>query len=203
MTFVGWGTHFLDCDLDGWEDILIANGHAIRFPVGQAPRAQRTILFLNQGRGRFQEASRRGGSYFATKHVGRGIAFGDLDNDGRIDAVLSNLNEPVGLLRGIGGEGKHWLGIELATKDHRDLVGARVVVEAAGRKQTRFAKNGGSYASAHDPRLHFGLGDAERIERVTVIWPSGKEERWKNVKVDRYWRLTEEQKEAQAAVAKH
>src|SRR5205085_11408593 len=104
-------------------------------------------------------------------HVGRGAAFGDLDNDGRIDLVVSNINEPIALLRGVGGAGKHWLGIELAGKQHRDLVGAEIDLEAAGRKQTRFAKGGGSYASASDPGHVFGLGHADQIDRLRITWP--------------------------------
>lgn len=196
QAYVGWGTHFLDMDLDGWEDLFIVNGHAIRFPTGRAKRAQRPVLFRNQGRGRFQDVSAQGGAYCQADHTGRGAAFGDLDNDGRIDLVISNLNEPVALLRGVGGSGKHWLGVELAGKGHRDVVGAEIVLEAAGRTQRRFAQGGGSYASANDPRHVFGLGDADKIDRLTVTWPRGATQEWKDLKVDRYWRLGEGEREA-------
>jgi hypothetical protein len=193
---VGWGTHFFDMDLDGWEDLFIVNGHAIRFPIGRAKRAPRPVLFRNQGQGRFQDVSGQGGPYCQADHIGRGAAFGDLDNDGRIDLVVSNLKEPVALLRGVGGTGQHWLGVELAGKQHRDLVGAEIVLEAAGRTQRRFAKRGGSYASAKDPRHVFGLGDVDSIDRLTVTWPLGRTQEWRDLKVDRYWRLSEGEREA-------
>ncbi len=193
---VGWGTHFFDMDLDGWEDLFIVNGHAIRFPTGRAKRAQRPVLFRNLGQGRFQDVSGQGGPYGQAQHTGRGAAFGDLDNDGRIDVVVSHLNEPVALLRGVGGPGRHWLGVELVGKQHRDLVGAEIVLEAAGRTQRRFARGGGSYASANDPRHVFGLGDADKIDRLTVTWPLGQTEEWRDLQVDRYWRLREGEPEA-------
>jgi enediyne biosynthesis protein E4 len=201
QAYVGWGTHFFDMDLDGWEDLFIVNGHAIRFPSGRAKRAQRPVVFRNQGEGKFREVTRQGGPYCQSDHVGRGAAFGDLDNDGHIGVVISNINEPVALLRGVGGAGKHWVGVELAGKGHRDVVGAEVVLEAAGRKQTRFAKGGGSYASANDPRHLFGLDKADKIDRITVTWPSGQREEWKGLTVDQYWRLTEGENQAKPANA--
>lgn len=204
QAYVGWGTHFLDLDLDGWQDLVVSNGHAIRFPKpGSAQRAERPVLLMNfeerNGRRKFRDETPRGGSYFQADHVGRGVAFGDLDNDGRPDMVLANLNQPTAVLRGIGGTGHHWLGIALKRKDNRNAVGARVVVETGGRKQTRFAKGGGSYASANDERFVFGLAQAEKADRVTVIWPNGAEETWEGLKGDQYWALTEGEKTATPA----
>src|SRR5207302_2952689 len=114
----------------------------------------------------------QGGRYFRTEHVGRGVAIGDLDNDGRPDLVISHLNEPVAVLRNQTDTANNWLGIELIGKDHRDVVGARVMVEVGRRRLIRFAKGGGSYLSSGDRRHLFGVGTEERVEGVTVYWPS-------------------------------
>lgn len=203
QAYVGWGTRFMDLDLDGWEDLVVSNGHAIRFPKGNAKRAEKPILLMSyaerSGRRKYRDETTRGGSYFASEHVGRGVAFGDLDNDGRMDMVFANLNEPAAVVRGIGGEGNHWLTLELKRKEHRSPVGARVIVEIGDRKQTRFAKGGGSYTSASDPRHHFGLGQSEKVDRVTVIWPSGEEQSWEGLAADRAWTLSEGERQAQAS----
>jgi hypothetical protein len=183
---VAWGTGFVDLDHHGWEDLIVVNGHAIRFPTGVGvTRKQRPVLLRNQN-GRFTNISRLGGPYFETEHLGRGLALGDLDNDGRVDAVISHLNEPVAVLRNEADtHGNHWLGITLIGKDHADVVGARVFLDGE-RRQTRFAKGGGSYASSGDRRLVFGLGAATRTRRVTVIWPNGEEQHWDGLAIDRY-----------------
>jgi enediyne biosynthesis protein E4 len=197
QVYVGWGTGFLDLDHHGWQDLFIADGHAIRFPQKGAKRRQRPVLLRNLGQGKFRPFNTREWPYFKDEHCARGVAFADLDNDGRIDLVISHINEPVAVLRNEADvTGKHWLGVELHGKEHCDVVGAKVVVRTAGGEQTRFAKGGGSYASANDPRHVFGLGDAGRVEKVTVIWPSGQEQVWEGLAVDRYWKLTEGEKEA-------
>jgi hypothetical protein len=182
--WVGWGTGFLDLDNHGWEDLFIVNGHAIRFPTGAA-RRQRPVLLRNHG-GKFKDFTPRGGSYCEQVHLARGVALGDLDNDGKIDVIVSHMNEPVAVLRNVSAGGHHWLGVELARAGHADVVGTRVVLEAGGRKQTRFAKGGGSYASSPDRRLVFGLGGTERIDKLTVFWPDGKQQEWSGLAVDRY-----------------
>jgi RNA polymerase sigma factor (sigma-70 family) len=190
---VGWGTGFLDLDLDGREDLVIVNGHDLRFPTGPARRAQRPVLLRNLGEGRFVDITAQGGVYFRTEHVGRGVAIGDLDNDGCLDLVISNLDGQIVLLRNEAGAGRNWLGVELAGKDHRDVTGALVAVEVGGRRLTRFVEGGGSYLSSGDRRLVFGLGDADRIDALSVFWKPGQEQRWtgEQLRAGHYWRLTE------------
>jgi hypothetical protein len=193
--YVGWGTGFLDFDNDGWEDLVIATGHDLRSPGPGNTRGQRPILLRNAGKGKFRDWTHEGGAYFACDHVGRGLAIGDFDNDGRVDLVISHLGERVAVLHNQAARKSHWLGIELVGKDHRDVVGARVVVEAGERRLTRFAQGGGSYLSSSDRRLLFGLGPVGNIDRLTVTWPGGKSQSWQGsaLKLDRYWRLVEGQ----------
>jgi hypothetical protein len=189
--YVGFGTGFLDADGDGWEDLFIANGHVLRHPARTA-RRQRPVLLRNLGDGRFADVSAGQGPYFAAEHLGRGAAVGDLDNDGRADLVISHLNEPVAVLRSQPPEaGRHWLGVELLGRDHADVVGAKLVLEVGGRRLTRFTKGGGSYLSSGDRRILFGLGTAAEVGRLTVFWPSGEEQHWDGLAVDRYWSLLE------------
>jgi hypothetical protein len=189
--YVGWGTGFLDIDHHGWEDLVIAHGHAVRHPTGRsAARFQRPVLLRGRS-GKFEDVSRRGGAYFRTKHLARGVALGDLDNDGRVDLVISHLNGPVAVLRNVAAAGHHWLGVELHGRGHADVVGARLVLQAGGRTQTRFARGGGSYLSSGDRRHVFGLAEATRIERLTVTWPDGEEQHWKGLAVDHYYRLVQ------------
>jgi hypothetical protein len=181
---VGWGAGFLDLDLDGWEDWVYTAGDVYR----NAPNhgRQRPWLFHNN-KGRFQDISSQGGRYFREEHLGRGLVLADFDNDGRLDLAVSHLNEPVVLLRNVADtRGRHWLGVELQGKDHRDVVGAKITLEAGGRTQTRFAIGGGSYLSSGDRRHVFGLGDSTAVGPLTVTWPSGKQQTWKGLAIDRY-----------------
>jgi hypothetical protein len=183
--FVGWGTGFGDFDRDGWEDLFIANGHAIRFPTG-ASRHQRPVLMHNRGSGKFVDHSKRGGEYFQKQHLSRGAVLADLDNDGRLDLVVVHTNDPVAVLRNVSADENHWVGIELAGRDHSDTVGARVILEIGGRTQTRFSKGGGSYASSSDRRFVFGLGKETKGAKLSVVWPDGSRQEWTDVLVDRY-----------------
>jgi hypothetical protein len=200
--YVGFGTAFIDLDNDGWEDLVIANGHVRRHPTRAALR-QRALLLRNQGTGCFANITVQGGAYFQVPHRGRGLAVGDLDNDGRPDLVITHLNEPVVLLRndprGAEVARHHWLGIELLGRGRRDIVGAKVVVEVDGRRLTRFAKGGGSYLSSSDRRIVVGLGPAQRVGRVSVIWPWGREQHWDDLTADRYWQLLEGEPKAREA----
>jgi hypothetical protein len=191
LSLVGFGTTLADFDRDGWEDIAISNGHVIRHPLGTTVR-QRPALLRNLGRGRFQVATDSGGDYFRAGHHGRGLAAGDLDDDGRIDLVISNVNEPAAVLRNETPADARWIGFRVVARSHGCPVGARVRVTAAGRTQTRFVTGGGSYLSAHDPRLVVGLGsgpaaDGEPIV-VEVDWPGSPPQRqtWRDLAPGRY-----------------
>lgn len=187
QSYVGFGTAFIDVDQDGWEDILVINGHVIRHPY-KAGLRQRPVLLRNNGDTTFADITPRGGPFFRDEHRGRGLAVGDLDNDGRPDLVVSNVNEPVRVLRHTG-TAAHWVGLDLRRPGHAGAVGARVTIEAGGRKLVRFIKGGGSYLSAGDRRLLVGLGPADRIDRVTVDWPTGEPriERLEGLAADQYW----------------
>jgi hypothetical protein len=201
QTWVGFGTGFIDVDNDGWEDLVIANGHVMRQPAWGIPMKQRPVLLRNveqKGRRFFKDVSPQGGAFFQTPAVGRGLAVGDLDNDGWPDLVVSNINSGVVLLRNEAGADNpaHWLGVKLVGRGHRDVVGSTVILEADGRRLTRFAKGGGSYLSAGDPRLLFGLGPAGQVGRVTVKWSWGESQTWDGLEPNRYWELHESEAKA-------
>jgi hypothetical protein len=185
-------------DHDGWEDVFIANGHAIRFPQ-TADRSQKPAIMRNQGGGQFRIASGRGGSYFDQPHLGRGIALADFDNDGKVDVAICHTNEPVAVLRNVAPAGNHWVGLTLKGAKNADVVGARVRLTAGGRTQTRFAKGGASYASTPDRRLVFGLGTAAEIDKLTVEWPDGTRQEFTSVPTDKYLVLTQGEKEPKPA----
>jgi RNA polymerase sigma factor (sigma-70 family) len=189
---VGWGTAFIDYDNDGQLDLFIANGHTIRHDFGKSKRKQRPVLLRNQGNGQFVDVTTQAGIYFQTGHNARGVVAVDLDNDGKLDLIISHVNEPVVILRNQAVEkDHHWIGFVLVGKDHRDVVGAKIIVETNARTQTSFVHSGGSYASSSDHRHLFGLGKTEKVRRIRIVWPRGEEQHWDGLTLDRYWRLTE------------
>ena len=201
---VGWGTALRDFDNDGRLDVYSHNGHVLLHPEQTTPGAQarqRDQLFLQANRGHFQEVTDRAGAWFRTRHMGRGAAFGDLDNNGTIDILASQINEPPALLLNGGSwgspaakslPGRHWLELRLiGTRSNRDAIGARVSVTAGGVTQCDEVRSAYSYASANDLRVHFGLGAAVRVERLTIRWPSGRNEERRDVAADQILTIVE------------
>lgn len=187
--FVGWGCGFFDFDNDGWKDLLLVNGHA--FPEVDRLRLDirykdRAILYRNQGGGVFADISERSGPGLLERHPARGAAFGDIDNDGAVEVLINNQNEPPTLLKRSGLSGNNWILLKLeGVRSNRGAVGARVRVTAGGRTQIDEVRSGGSYLSQNDPRLHFGLGRASRIERLEIDWPSGVRQVRRDLSVNR------------------
>ncbi|MGV3720903.1 MAG: CRTAC1 family protein [Actinomycetota bacterium] len=192
---LAFGIGFLDFDLDGWPDVFTANGHVIddieEYNAG-IPFRQTGQLFRNADRGRFGEVSERLGVYASTPLVGRGVAFGDLDNDGDPDILVANNAGPAVLLRNDHSGKSHWIGVRCVGKRaNRDGLGARVEVTAGGRRQVLEVHAARSYLSSSDPRLLFGLGASERVEKLTVAWPGGATQTLVNVPVDQHVTVTE------------
>jgi len=192
----GFGTAWFDYDNDGRLDLLAVNGavqviDALRQARDPFPVHQRRILFHNAGGGRFDDVTAGAGAAFALSEVGRGAAFGDVDNDGDVDVIVANNNGPVRLLVNQATAGTHWLGLRLVGAGGRDQVGARVHITTAGTVRHRRARADGSYASANDPRVHVGLGATAAPSEVVVQWPDGRRETFPAVPPDRYTTLTE------------
>jgi hypothetical protein len=183
----GFGTRFIDYDNDGWRDLYIANGHVldnIRYFHGGTEYAEPKTVFRNVG-GTFQDVTKHLGPDLADPRVSRAAAFADYDNDGDVDVLVTNNGDHPQLFRNDGGNREHWLEIRLVgTRSNRDGIGAKVKITANGVSQTDEVKGGMSYQSAHDPRLHFGLGNATRITDLNVIWPSGAVTKLINVPAD-------------------
>ncbi|MGI8962341.1 MAG: CRTAC1 family protein [Bryobacteraceae bacterium] len=188
--YTGFGVQWFDYDNDGWLDLFIANGAVTLLANGQtgtSPYAQRKQLFHNEGGKRFREMSQLAGQAFKIAEVSRGAAFGDIDNDGAIDIVVTNNNGPVRLFRNQIGKKAHWLSLKLESpKLNRFAIGARAAVVRHG-KQTpwREVRTDSSYLSANDGRVHFGLGDQPDFEAVIVEWPDSARERFEGIKADR------------------
>jgi hypothetical protein len=187
----GFGAVALDVDNDGRLDLFVANGHTDDQPWFNTPMAQTAQLFLGRERGRFDLAGPEVAPYFARPVVGRGVAAGDLDNDGRVDLVVVNRDAPAALLRN-RTQGGHWLGLRLrGTRSGRSPVGARATCRAGGRTTVRWLTSGTGYLSSNDPRLWFGLGSARSAESLEVRWPSGRVQSWSDLTADRILDLRE------------
>jgi len=189
----GWGAKFADFDNDGFRDLFVAQGHVmdnIELTQPNTRYLEPLLLMRNIGgelAGRFADISAQSGAVFQTPLAARGAAFGDLDNDGWVDAVISSNNDPPVILRNQGAAGSHWLMVRtVGAKSNRDGIGARVrIVPESGPDQHGFVATASSYLSANDPRVHFGLGSAVKVKRLEITWPSGAVRALEDVKVDR------------------
>src|SRR5882762_5321397 len=193
--YLGWGVMFLDVDNDGWPDLLLVNGHV--YPevdsqhLGSNFREPR-ILYHNNGNGTFTDISGAAGPGITAVSSSRGLAVGDLWNDGRMSAVISNMNAPPMLLVNDLRNGNHWIAFRtVGTKSNRDGIGAKIIVKVGTRTLVDEVRSGSSYISNSDMRVHFGLGSAVKIEWVQVRWPTGLVERFENLPVDSIHKLKE------------
>ncbi len=195
--FTGFGTAWLDYDNDGWLDLFVANGAVRTLPErltadAPFPLDQTNQLFRNLGDGRFRETTIQAGAAFRKSEVSRGAAFGDVDNDGDTDILIVNNSGPARLLINGRGNRNSWLGLRLLDRSKRDALGARVLLELPqGRRLWRRVRADASYASANDPRLLFGLGNAARVQILRVHWPSGRVEQWTDLPVRQYLTFNE------------
>lgn len=195
---IGWGAGIYDFDNDGLPDLFMVAGGVYPETAQMLPAypyEARRLLFRNLGNGKFEDMRGHAGPAIDETHSSRGCAFGDLDNDGDIDVVIWNRNEPPSLLRNDGPrEGKganHWLGLKLVgVKSNRDAVGALIELQYGARKQEQAVVNQSSFLSSNDPRLHFGLGDAQSATAI-VTWPGGRKERFAALSANRYIELKE------------
>ncbi|HVJ09377.1 MAG TPA: CRTAC1 family protein [Acidisarcina sp.] len=193
--YVGWGDGFFDFDNDGWQDFFLVNGHV--YPQVDnahldASYREPKLLFLNQRDGTFKDISQLAGPAIQTPQVSRGVAMGDLFNDGRIDIVVENLSGGPMILRPTGGPANHWISFELeGTKSNHLALNARVRATAGDLVQLGEVHSGGSYLSQSDLRIHFGLENRDHLDKVEILWPAGKTEVFENIAADHYYRVTE------------
>jgi hypothetical protein len=197
LPYVKWGTAFVDLDNDGWLDLIAVNGHVYpqvdSLPSGAGYREPK-VLQLNQKDGTFCDASDQAGKAMTERRVSRGLAVGDLFNDGNIDVVVGDIDGAPMLLRNHGIPDRHWVSFELTgSKSNRLALNARVTLVAGGVTQTDEVHSGGSYLSQNDLRIHFGLGSATKIDKVEIHWPSGQTESLTNLAADHYYSVLEGQ----------
>jgi len=198
IPFLSWGVGLIDYDNDGWEDILIVNGHV--FPVADkvdwgSTYAQRPLLFHNRREGKFEYVPPVKDTGLAVITSARGAAFGDLFNDGKIDVVISPVDGQPVLLRNVSDDHNHWVELKLTggPKSPRDAVGAKVFLEANGLRMRQDVLSAGSYISSNDKRAHFGLGKATDAGVAEIHWPSGAAEKIRLPAPDRIYSITEGQ----------
>jgi len=195
LGYVGWGDAFVDFDNDGWQDLFIVNGHV--YPQVDQIRSdlrylEPKLLFRNQRNGTFKDISKLVGTAIQTPQVSRGMAVGDLFNDGKLEAVVENLKGQPMILRPEGGPQNHWISLQLeGVKCNRLALNARVRATAGDLVELGEVLSGGSYLSQSDLRIHFGLGSHERVDKTEVTWPDGTVETLTNLAADRFYSLRE------------
>jgi len=193
--YLGWGTMFVDVDNDGWPDLLLVNGHVYPEVTKQhlgSDYEEPRVLYHNLGNGKFADISETSGPGITTERSSRGLAVGDLWNDGRMSAVVSNMNEPLSLLVNQVKTENHWIGIKtVGTKSNRDGIGAKIRVQAGGRLHVDEVRSGSSFDSNNDMRVHFGLGKVAKIDWIEIRWPSGLMERFEGLALDKIHVLKE------------
>jgi enediyne biosynthesis protein E4 len=195
LPWVKWGTAFADLDNDSWIDLVTVTGHVYpqvdTLPSGGGYK-QPKLLSMNQGDGTFCDASDQAGPALKERRVSRGVAVGDLFNDGNMDIVVNDLDGKPMLLRNHGISGRHFVSFELAgTKSNRMALNARIKITAGGITQTDEVHSGGSYLSQNDTRIHFGLGSATKIDKVEIRWPSGAVDTMTDLAVDKFYSVLE------------
>jgi enediyne biosynthesis protein E4 len=204
-SYVGWGVRFFDYDNDGDLDLLIVNGH-LQETISESNRSvqyrEPPLLLANDGKGAFANMAKSAGAAFATGYVGRGLATGDFDNDGAVDAAFINLNSRPVLLRNTAAAKNHWLGVHLrGTQSNRDAIGARIVLRQGGRRLTRWITGGSSFLATHDRRVVFGLGEDARNIFIEIRWPNGAVQTLTDLAPGRYYEITEPTKKEAARIA--
>jgi hypothetical protein len=198
IPFLGWGTSFIDFDNDGWQDILVSNGHVYpavdKYQWGTS-FAQQPLLFRNLANGKFARVGAAPGSGLAIAIKGRGLAIGDLDNDGRLDAVFNVLDSKPTVFRNVTKPAGHWLSLrlvgEVAKKSPRDATGAIAYLTIGKMRQRQDVVSGAGYASQNDQRLHFGLGTTTKVDKLEIVWPDGAREAVNVPGIDRVLTITE------------
>lgn len=197
MTHSGWGVRFLDYDNDGWKDLLIAQGHDLDTIELTSPNLryrEPMLLARNTGHG-FVDVSADAGSVFREAWVGRGMAIGDIDNDGRLDAVVTTNDGPLYILHNETSTTNHWLTLKLVGhKSNRDAIGAEVKLTTANNTQIETVTTASSYLSSSDKRVHFGLGQETSAQKIEIYWPSGIRQSLKNVRADQILEVDEPSK---------
>ena len=192
---LGFGCLFVDLDLDGAVDLVIANGHideAVRTMRTGAGHAQPPLLFQNLGNGKFQDVAAAAGEEFARPRVGRGLAYADFDRDGDLNLLMTTNNGPAVLFRNDQASGNRSVRFTLVgTKSNRDGIGARVRVFLGGASQSRMVKTGSSYLSQSELPVTFGVGKRDVVDRVVIDWPSGRTEEFKSVEAGRAYTCVE------------
>jgi enediyne biosynthesis protein E4 len=195
VPYLGWGTGCVDFDNDGWDDLFVVNGHV--YPQVDSLKAgakyrQRKLVFLNRRDGTFANVSDGVGAAVTVPQPSRGAAFGDLDNDGRIDVVVENIDGSPMILHNEGVVKNHWTTIQLqGSRSNRLALGAKVRITAGTLSQVDEVRSGGSYLSQNDLRLHFGLGSTEQIDRIEIRWPSGTTQVLQNLQTDKVYTVRE------------